>query len=151
MKKLYRSRSDRMLGGVCGGIGAYLGVDATLVRLVFALLAFANGLGVLLYVLLWLITPLEGEERLRPREALHTGADELAERARAMGEELRTAMQSSEGRTTTIIGAALIVVGAIFLLQNLDVPWLRWVRFEILWPLLLIAAGIALLRRGERG
>lgn len=147
MKRLYRSRSDRMLGGVCSGIGAYFSIDPTIVRLVFALLALANGLGVLLYVLLWLIMPLEGQEHQSARDALHTGAGELAERARAMGEELRSAMQGSQTQTSALIGMALIIVGAIFLLQNLDIPWLRWVRFETLWPLLLIALGVALLRR----
>ncbi len=59
MKRLYRSQSERMLGGVCGGLGAYLGIDPTLIRLVFvaALLLFGHGL--LLYLILWLVVPLE--------------------------------------------------------------------------------------------
>lgn len=59
-KRLTRSSQDKMLGGVCGGIGAYFGVDPTLIRLGFALLAVL-GLGspVLLYLLLWIIVPLD--------------------------------------------------------------------------------------------
>src|SRR3954470_24170728 len=48
-----RSGRDRVLAGVCGGVGARLGVDPTLVRLVFALLALAGGAGILLYLALW--------------------------------------------------------------------------------------------------
>lgn len=55
-KKLYRSGNDRILGGVCGGLGEYFNVDPTLIRLVFVLLAF-NGGGILLYLVAWLIVP----------------------------------------------------------------------------------------------
>ena len=59
-KKLYRSKTDKMISGVCGGLAQYFGVDATLVRLVFALLVFFGvGSGVLLYIILALVVPLE--------------------------------------------------------------------------------------------
>lgn len=60
MKRLYRSKTDRKLAGVCGGLGEYLGVDSTVVRVVFVILALPGGLpGVLLYLILWLIMPEE--------------------------------------------------------------------------------------------
>lgn len=58
-RKLYRSQTDKMLGGVCGGLGDYFNIDATIVRLIFVLLAFIGGNGVLLYLIMWLIVPLE--------------------------------------------------------------------------------------------
>lgn len=58
-KRLYRSRDDRWLAGICGGIGAYFGLDPTLIRVLFALFALAVGGGILLYILLWIIIPLE--------------------------------------------------------------------------------------------
>lgn len=59
-KKLYRSRTDRMIAGVCGGLGKYLGIDPTLVRLVFALLVlFGVGSGLVLYIILMVIVPEE--------------------------------------------------------------------------------------------
>ena len=59
-KKLYRSKTDKMISGVCGGLAQYFGVDATLVRLVFALLVFFGvGSGVLLYIILAIVVPLE--------------------------------------------------------------------------------------------
>ncbi len=60
VKKLYRSRDDRMIAGVCGGLGKYLGIDPTLLRLAFALLVvFGVGSGILLYLVLMIIVPLE--------------------------------------------------------------------------------------------
>lgn len=61
-KRLYRSRNDRMVGGVCGGLGRYFGIDPTLVRLAFAVIALAVGSGVLAYLLLWIIVPEEPEQ-----------------------------------------------------------------------------------------
>ncbi|MEO7530582.1 MAG: PspC domain-containing protein [Sediminibacterium sp.] len=55
--RLYRDDNDKILGGVCGGLGNYLRVDPTIVRLVFALVAFGFGTGILLYILLWVILP----------------------------------------------------------------------------------------------
>ena len=57
MKKLYRSTTDKMIAGVCGGIAEYFGIDATLVRLGFAVFSMACGTGVLAYILAALIIP----------------------------------------------------------------------------------------------
>ncbi|MFH0972081.1 MAG: PspC domain-containing protein [Candidatus Micrarchaeota archaeon] len=59
VKRLYRSRIDRILGGVCGGLGAYFNIDPVLVRLIFVLLALAGGTGIILYLVAWLIVPVE--------------------------------------------------------------------------------------------
>ncbi len=61
-KKLYRSRTEKMIAGICGGLGQYTGVDPTVVRLLFAILAlFTAGTGVLLYIVMMIIVPLEPE------------------------------------------------------------------------------------------
>lgn len=60
-KRLYRSRSDRRVAGVCAGIADYLGVDATLVRIAWVVFAVAGGPGVLLYIILAAIVPEEPE------------------------------------------------------------------------------------------
>ena len=59
-KKLYRSRSDKMVAGVCGGLGHYLSLDPTLLRLIFALMVvFGVGSGLLIYLVLMIVVPLE--------------------------------------------------------------------------------------------
>lgn len=61
MKHLYRSHANRVLGGICGGLGEYFGIDPVLVRLVWLLLILFGGLGLILYPIAWLIIPLEPE------------------------------------------------------------------------------------------
>lgn len=56
-KKLYRSLNDRMIAGVCGGLGKYFDVDPTLVRLAAVALVLAGGSGILGYILAWIIIP----------------------------------------------------------------------------------------------
>lgn len=58
---LTRSRDDRTIAGVCGGIGRYLGVDPTVVRVAFAIVTLFGGAGLAAYVLAWLVIPDEGE------------------------------------------------------------------------------------------
>jgi len=151
--KLYRSRTDTMIGGVCGGLARYLRVDATLVRLFFILLAMGgSGIGVFVYLLLWIILPLEGQKRETTlQDNVRTGSEEIAEHARQMGNELRNIVRNPNPQAGLLIGAALIVLGIIFLLENLHLPWLNWLDFDVIWPILLVLGGIALLVRHWRG
>jgi phage shock protein C len=56
-RKLYRSKTNRQLAGVCGGLAEYFNLDATLIRVLFVLLAVLGGSGVVLYVAMWIIVP----------------------------------------------------------------------------------------------
>lgn len=56
-KRLYRSRQNRTLAGVCGGIAEYLGWDPTLVRVAWIILTLLGGSGILIYLILWLVMP----------------------------------------------------------------------------------------------
>jgi len=114
---LRRSRDERVIAGVCGGLGRYLGVDPVLLRIAFVILAIAGGGGILLYVLSWILIPEERE-----------------------GEDLGTAPPSSVDTTRLIVGGALIAVGTILLL-NLTIPRLG----KYFWPLALIAVGVGVM------
>lgn len=58
-KRLYRSQNERMIAGVCGGIAEYLDIDPTLVRILFVLLFFIGGNGLILYLILMFLMPLK--------------------------------------------------------------------------------------------
>ena len=58
-RKLYRSRKDRVISGVCGGLGDFFGIDSTLIRVIFALLAIFGGSGIVIYLVMLLIVPEE--------------------------------------------------------------------------------------------
>src|ERR1044071_275206 len=88
-KRILRSRSDRMLAGVAGGLGAYFNIDPLFVRLGFVLLSFINGIGVLLYLALWALLPNEDslapDARAQVREnveEMRSTAEDLVQRAR---------------------------------------------------------------------
>ncbi|HEY0604292.1 MAG TPA: PspC domain-containing protein [Herpetosiphonaceae bacterium] len=145
--QLYRSRTDVMIGGVCGGLARYLSIDATLVRLVAVILALSNGIGVILYLVLWLIVPQEPATGLAAGDT-RSGADEVAQRVRTLGTDLGTAVSTAHPRAGLLIGGALIVMGTLFLLERMNVIWFD---SNLVWPLLLIAGGAALLLRRARG
>jgi phage shock protein C len=58
-RKLYRSRTDRKLAGVCGGLAQYFNLDATLIRVLFIVLAVLGGAGLVIYLAMWIIVPNE--------------------------------------------------------------------------------------------
>jgi phage shock protein C len=58
-RKLYRSRTNRQVAGVCGGLAQYFNLDATLIRILFVVLAVLGGSGIILYLAMWIIVPKE--------------------------------------------------------------------------------------------
>lgn len=129
--RLMRSETDKMIAGVCGGLAAYLGVDPVLVRLGFALLLLASGVGIIIYVILWVVMPsaATGEAGIRVLDD-DMGDDPAAYKTRF-----------SPAATT---GVLLILFGAFFLMsQTGSLP-------GFIWPLILIAAGVFYLVRRAR-
>ena len=90
-KRLYRSRSNRVIAGVAGGLGETFNVDPVIVRLVFVVLGLMNGFGVLLYLAMWLLVPNENSTAVDAREQvresvgeMQTAAESLVQRVRSM-------------------------------------------------------------------
>ncbi len=74
--RLFRNDNDKILGGVCGGLASYLRIDPTIVRLVFALISFGAGTGILLYILLWIILPSKPLDNTSSTKRLYRNPDE---------------------------------------------------------------------------
>ena len=117
-----RSRGERVIAGVCGGIGRYLGVDPVLLRISFIVLALANGLGVIAYVVAWVAIPEE-----RPGQPLAAAPEPRRETGRL------------------VLGGSLVVLGLVLLLDRLA-PELD----ELFWPVALVAVGVAVMLVGLR-
>lgn len=131
-RRLYRSRDDKMLGGVAGGLAQYLGVDSVLIRLAFVALVLAGGAGVLIYLIGWLIIPVEG--------GAHAPADPIAyEPAPASPPSRGTQM------ARVVFGSILIVVGGLLLLD-----WVLPDLSKFFWPVALIGLGVGLFTYGAR-
>jgi phage shock protein C len=117
--RLHRSATDRVCCGVCGGISEYLAVDSSLVRLAFVVAALWGGIGLLLYIVLALILPV----------------DTRAPSA--------TPISSDRSRMTA--GVVLVVLGGLLLAGNMGMaPWLS---SNLFWPGVLILIGVGLLLR----
>ena len=137
--RLYRSRQDRMLFGVAGGLARYLGLDPAIVRLVWVLLFFAAGTGILLYLIAAIVIPEEPAGfPASGANAAGEGESTAAPGARPAGPGIRLGGDDSRG--AIILGLILVVVGGWFLVQRLF-PALDG---RMLWPLVLIVLGVLL-------
>ncbi len=141
--KLYRSVSNRMIGGVCGGLGAYVNIDPIFIRILFILLLFGSDFGFILYLLLWILIPEEGKDY-----GFKDGS--FNDRVKSMGNDVQKAVTQPHPQSGLILGAGLIIIGGILFLDRLNFSWLNWMDFDILWPLILITGGIVLLIRIRR-
>ncbi|HHY39090.1 MAG TPA: PspC domain-containing protein [Clostridia bacterium] len=157
MKRLYRSRRQRIIGGVCGGIAEYFDVDVVLVRVLAVLLALMGGPAIVAYIIAWIIIPEEpvgtktGGGRTGPEDAsLDEGGTATApggDAAPTQWEDERNA--AADERSRALLGYVLVAVGVVFLLRNWSLPWMGFhfwrPYFGQWWPILLIALGVAIL------
>ncbi len=150
---LYRSESNRMLGGVCGGLGDYLALDPTFIRLFFVLLFFGHGSGLLIYTILWIVMPNKSnvQEGKNFEDNIKESTQNFNERVQTIGKEFGTAMRNPNPQAGMIVGIALVVLGGILFIENLGIYSLRWISFDVLWPALLIIGGVVILQRRMQG
>lgn len=138
--RLYRSRKDRLIGGVCGGLGAYFGIDPVIVRLVFVAAVVWGGLGFVGYMLLWIIIPPEERSGMTAADAIGANVAEIERSARGRAGEARSAFNASSPEMrerSTWLAIGLIVTGVLLLFGNIV-----GVTLAKLWPLLLVALGV---------
>jgi phage shock protein PspC (stress-responsive transcriptional regulator) len=139
-----------ILGGVAAGLGSYFDVDPLLVRLGLVFLVFLNGLGLLFYVICWVLVP-----PAEPEHAAAVPVQQVATGVRAAGEQVASGLRGASeraGGARALAGAFLVLLGTLLLMEQLDwLGWPRWARLETLWPLAIVAAGVGILMRaGER-
>lgn len=144
-KKLTRSRTNNILGGVCGGLGEYFDTDPILFRIIFLILLFVFGSGILLYLILWIIIPQKQLFFDDPIGSSKPNAEqfnsESSNTEQSKTEQFNLEKKSSDG--SLIAGVILILLGVIFLLRY----FVSWIYFSKLWPILLIVFGIFMISR----
>ena len=113
-RQLRRSRQDKVLAGVCGGLARYLAIDPVVIRVLMVVLILA-GVGVLAYIVAWIVIPEATE-----------------------GEPEGPADPQSRHGTATALGAGLIALGGLLLIRGM-VPWMH---SELFWPVLVVAGGV---------
>ena len=150
-KRLYRSRDNRVIAGVCGGLADYFGLDPTLVRVGMAALVVFDGMGLVAYIAMALIVPKESMRVASPTQVVEANIEELADTAEAFGERMEQALTSTTRPShapRAVLGAAIVVLGAFLLLRNFNLLW--WIDPRWLWPGVLIMGGLAVITHDLR-
>ena len=144
MRRLYKSRKNCVIDGVCGGIGEYFNVDPVLVRIVAVFFLFVGGSALIAYIVGMIIIP---------KAPLEVGSTEEAD-----GDRKVPVSEKSEGFGTTgglIFGVIMIAFGVHFLLRNIpffnQFYWRFWdFGWHFFWPSVLILIGLLVILRGSQ-
>lgn len=137
-KRLTRSRNKKVIAGIAGGLGEYLDIDPILIRIIIVLITIFHGVGILIYIIMWIVVPEEpyknifqaGSEDSIGNSFTETGEDSFNK------QPVKT---SDNGRV--IVGVILIAIGIIFLLER----FLPVFDFELVFSSGLIILGLALI------
>lgn len=139
IKKLYRSRDDRMIFGVCGGMAKYFDADSTLIRVIFILLVFANGIGLVMYFIFAILIPLEPgiEEESKTEESK---------------EFILGLKKKNRYMSKIMFGIILILIGLFFVLDRYFPIsfYMRWLSIKSLWPYIIIILGLYLVFKNTK-
>ncbi len=158
-KRLYRSSTNRVLLGICGGLGEYFSIDPVIMRVVVVAIILATTIipGVIAYFILGLIIPLKGATSSSPRDNIKENLEDIRASTNKLGENIRSTFssQSATGGVPTqeagssassknngllVLGVLIIVIGVAFLLWNIY----GWV-FRYVWPAMLVVAGVLII------
>lgn len=146
-RRLYRSRTDRMVSGVAGGMASYFDVDPTLVRLLWLVVGFTTGVGFVAYIVAAIVVP-EGSVEAGDGRDVASQVVPAEVRDSPGADEPKASSGRARGGDRRLFGGALVVVGAMLLVQN----YWRWADMErVFWPAVLILAGIGMFARGLGG
>jgi phage shock protein C len=152
--RLYRSRSDRMIAGVAGGIGEYFDFDPSVIRVLWVLAAITSaGTAALVYLVLAMVIPGEDEldqpeQPRRPHPRRFASGEPISAGAGGRSDFADAPIRLQQGSRHTWTAILLIAVGVVFLAANLGL--LRWFNWDLFWPVLLVMAGALLLGRSIR-
>ena len=100
-KRLTRSSNDKMIAGVCGGLASYFEIDPTLVRLGFVALLLLGGSPVLVYLVLWLLMPLDEHINDTPQQTLSSNIKEMTNKAREVTGQVKQQVNAFKRNDTT--------------------------------------------------
>ena len=153
-KKLYRSTTDKMLGGVAGGLADYFDIDSTLVRVLFIVVVFLGGGGIIAYIILWIVVPQKPYELPKYPFNQQSSAGESGS-GTSSGESRSDTFSVANGSVASSmahpsnkqiwVAIVLIVIGGLLLLDNIFPRF----DFDHFWPVILIGIGIGLLLKSK--
>jgi len=150
-ERLYRSDSERLVGGVCSGLADYFAVRPTFLRLVFLLWALASTTGAIIYVTLWTVLPEKSTQSHSLDERIRRNVDDMQAQAERLHRDLQDMLGATDSpepgqiQRAMIVGSALTGLGIVLLIDSLHL--LGPFRLRQLEPLALTLIGIVFVRR----
>ena len=152
-KRLVRSRKHKVFAGIAGGLGEYLDIDPIIIRVIFVLITIFHGIGVLIYIIMWIVIPEEpfdmsfaensskDENKFGNQfsEDFKQSANSVFDEAKLAAEQAKISAKSSNSRI--ILGAILILIGLLFLAER----FFSFIDFEFVFAIGLIVVGLSLL------
>lgn len=141
--RLTRPENGRILGGVCAGVANWIGLDVTLVRIIFLILGFMTGSGLLIYLILWVVIPSSTE--------IPGNQTDWSMRAGQMRDDFIQATSKPNMDALKIFGGVLVALGAFYLMKEIQPEWFYWANKSVLWAIALIVIGAVFIIRALRG
>ena len=151
-RRLYKSRTDSLLGGVAGGVAEYLDADPSIVRVIWAILAIVTGgIFVVVYIVMWIVVPdapasaapvSAAPAAAAPTDSGDAGADSAGPAAAgpSVTSEPASPRRRSSGGGSLVFGLILVGLGAWFLIRE----YVPQIDTDLLWPIGLVVLGIVL-------
>ncbi|HOZ37035.1 MAG TPA: PspC domain-containing protein [bacterium] len=156
-KKLYRSTTNKIIFGVCGGLAEYFDLDPIIVRALFVLFALMGGGAIILYLLLALIIPSDNPAVSSSQEVKDFARD-LGTKVHEVAGEFKSPkpdQSSATGSGRRFFGLIVLLIGLYFLLREI-LPWplfhfyFSWFRWGLFWPSLIILTGVYIMVKKTR-
>jgi len=150
-ERLYRSNSERLVGGVCSGLADYFVVRPAVLRLAFLLWALASTTGAIIYVLLWAALPEESTQGDSLKERIRRNANDMRAQAERLHRDLenmlgaKDSLEAGEIQHAMVLGSVVAGLGVVLLIDSLHL--LAPFRLRQLEPLALILIGIVFIKR----
>ena len=128
-RKLSRNSMNKVIGGVCSGLAEFFGLEVALVRLAFVIAFMFASFGFWLYIILWIVLPVEGQQSTVNSQQSESVSESVS-------------VSKSESKVKSVLaGSFVILIGLLFLINNF-IP-INWV--WKLWPLILVAIGVVMI------
>ncbi|KAF0152581.1 MAG: phage shock protein C PspC [Ignavibacteria bacterium] len=141
-ERLFRSRKSRVIGGVAGGLAQYFSIDPVIVRILFVVLTIMHGMGLVIYIILWIAVP---EEPFAQAYGINPEGADKPDGSDVKFENLNTDALQAEpkksGNGRIIAGSILILIGVIFFLERFVTSF----DFGDIFPFVFVIVGIALI------
>lgn len=134
-QKLWREKDNKVIAGICGGLGHYFNLDPILFRFAFVALLFAGGSSIFIYIILWIVLPTEPVQQ--KSESTYTETVYTYD-----NDDNNTIKEVNSVDSTSLVFGLLLMSGGILLLINNLIPFLK---IQKLWPVILIIIGLGML------